>query len=107
MKLVLENLREPKEFRVEIGETAVDVFHFSVFDRDTWETDSMSTSIRRSDYDRGLLELQAIGSCRIPGKHADLALAVKQGGTLSVSMLGQHKSVHLQGLSFRLEDDAA
>ena len=66
MNLVLENLREPDMFRIETEEETVNFYHFSVFDRDTGETDSMSLSISREEYDRGLTEL-AKGSCRLLG----------------------------------------
>ena len=104
MKLILENLSDPAAFHVVMGDSTVDISHFSVFDPNTGETDSLSLTVLREDNDRGLRELKTTGSCTISGKHGDLELAVKQGGTLSVSMIGKQKTIHLQRLSFRVED---
>ena len=64
----------------------------------------MSLSISREEYDRGLNEFKATGSCRMCGKHGDLELTTGNDGTLNVSMFGQYKTMHLHRLSFRLVD---
>jgi hypothetical protein len=87
VNLVIRGLKDPEELLIKDNGSAVEISHFSYFDRDEGSTLHFDVSLDRSEYQRALGQLRTIGeaeaSCH---KNRKVKFTRQKDGNLTVTM---------------------
>lgn len=84
-----------------LEENEVVINYFSIFDTDTFESESMTLSFDRDSFSEELGKLQSEGCMRVTNERTSLTISRKNGYTVELSREGN--STRLMGVEFDVE----